>query len=144
MSIDEKTIRVSMEREVGFEFKIDFGLEEVMELIMDEPEPVGKGRGPNASKVLAAVIGNCLSASLLFCLQKARVQVRGMKTKVSGTTKRNDEGRWRITDFDIAIQVEAKGSQNQKEKCKKIFEDYCVVSQSIKQGIPMNVNINWL
>jgi len=38
---------------------------------MDEPEPMGGNSGPNACKVLAATIGNCLTASLLFCLQKA-------------------------------------------------------------------------
>ena len=43
---------------------------------MDEPEPMGENSGPNAGKVLAAAIGNCLTASLLFCLQKAMASSR--------------------------------------------------------------------
>ena len=60
-----------MKREEGFVFKVDFGLPGVKEFTMDEPAPVGDDSGPNASKVLAAAMGNCLTASLMFCLQKA-------------------------------------------------------------------------
>jgi hypothetical protein len=58
---------------------------------MDEPEPLGEGTGPNAARVLAAAIGNCLSASLLFCLDKARVEVSVVRTKVTGSIVRNEK-----------------------------------------------------
>ncbi|HEX9913983.1 MAG TPA: OsmC family peroxiredoxin, partial [Candidatus Bathyarchaeia archaeon] len=71
MSEEDKTFSVSMRRLDGFRFEVDFGLEGVPPMVMDEPAPVGGDSGPNASKVLAAAMGNCLTASLLFCLQKA-------------------------------------------------------------------------
>ena len=68
---EERSFSVSMRRQEGFRFEVDYGLEGVDPFYMDEPEPMGGNSGPNAGKVLAAAIGNCLTASLLFCLQKA-------------------------------------------------------------------------
>ena len=140
---EERTFRVDVERERDFVFRVDFGLEGVYELIMDEPEPVGGGTGPDASRLVAAAVGNCLSASLLFCLGKSRVEVSGMRTAVRGVTARNEEGRWRIRELSVEITPEIEGDAGkQLERCIDIFEDFCVASQSIRQGIPINVKVN--
>ena len=75
---DEVTVTMALQD--GYRFLVDFQQEGVPGLLLDEPEPLGEGRGPNAARVLAAAVGNCLSASALFCLRKARVDVRGMRT----------------------------------------------------------------
>lgn len=143
MSDEERSFNVSLRREKGFLFEVDFGLEGVDKLIMDESEPVGEDKGPNASKVLAAAMGNCLTASLLFCLQKARAEVGIIETKVDGVLRRNKEGRWRINEINVEISPEIDPSFNsQFERCNKLFEDFCIVSQSIEQGIPINVKVN--
>ena len=98
---EEKTFSVDVEHERGFVFKVDFGLDGVDDLMMDEPEPVGGGIGPNAERLVAAAVGNCLSASLLFCLRKSRVEVSGLKTAVEGIIARNEEGRWRIRELNV-------------------------------------------
>jgi uncharacterized OsmC-like protein len=143
MSDEEKTFNVSLHREKGFIFEVDFGMENIHKLIMDEPEPVGENKGPNASKVLAATMGNCLTASLLFCLQKARAEVGVIDTKVDGVLRRNNEGRWRIDEINVIISPDIDQRFNSHfERCSEIFEDFCVVSQSIEQGIPINVRID--
>ena len=143
MSKDEKTFKVSMKREKGFIFRVDFGLDG-LDFKMDEPEPVGRDAGPNASKVLAAAIGNCLTASLLFCLNKARAEVGGIETKVEGKMRRNEKGRWRIAEINIDISPEINTDEfgSQYERCNKLFEDFCIVSKSIEEGIPINVEVN--
>jgi uncharacterized OsmC-like protein len=143
MSEDEKTFKVSMKRENDFVFKVDFGLDG-LDFKMDEPEPVGGDTGPNASKVLAAAIGNCLTASLLFCLNKARAEVGGIETKVEGKMRRNEKGRWRIAEINIDISPEINTEEfgSQYERCNKLFEDFCIVSKSIEEGIPINVEVN--
>lgn len=141
MSDEEKTFSVKLKRSEGFVFHVDFGQEGFTDLIMDEPEPVGGDNGPNASRVLAAAIGNCLSASLLFCLQKSRVGVEGLETNVKGYTRRNEEGRWRISNVVVEIGLNFVGDYDKIQRCLDIFEDFCVVSQSIKEGIPISVNV---
>jgi len=144
MSEEEKIFSVSIERENGFVFRVDFGLDEVENLIMDEPEPVGAGSGPNASRVLAAAVANCLSAGLIFCLQKAKAEVKGMRTRAEGRMRRNEEGRWRIAEIDVEITPDVDPEfRSQMERCLSVFEDFCIVSKSIEQGIPLNVTVDW-
>ena len=139
---EEGLFDVDLSRVEGFKFKVDFGLEGVGDLVMDEPEPVGGGSGPNASKVLAAAVGNCLSASLLFCLQKARAEVKGVEASVSGVVARNEEGRWRIREMNVELEPEVSEEYGaQLERCTEIFESFCIISQSIQQGIPINVKV---
>ena len=139
---EEKMFKVDVTKEEGFVFKVDFGLDGVEPLMMDEPAPLGGESGPNASKVLAATVGNCLCASLLFCLQKSRVDVSGLKATVDGVTARNEEGRWRIREMNVEISPEvSEGDRKKLERCVELFESFCIVSQSIEQGIPINVDV---
>lgn len=107
-------------------------------------EPVGAGSGPNASRVLAAVVANCLSVSLIFCLQKAGAEVKGMRTRAGRRMRRNEEGRWRIAEIDVKITPDVDPEfRSQMERCLSLFRDFCIVSKSIEQGIPLNVTVDW-
>jgi len=140
---EEKIFKVSMNREKNFVFNVDFGIDGLDPFRMDEPEPVGNNIGPGASKVLAAAMGNCLTASLLFCLQKARVEVGDIETRVVGKLRRNESGRWRIKEVSVEIspEISLDDYQNQYDRCHSLFEDFCIVSKSIEEGIPINVQI---
>ncbi len=142
MGEDEKTFKVSMKRERDFVFNVDFGIDG-LDFKMDEPEPVGSDMGPNASKVLATAMGNCLTASLLFCLKKARAEVGDIETTVEGNMRRNEKGRWRIAEInvDISPEIDMEEFGSQYERCHKLFEDFCIVSKSIEEGIPINVEV---
>lgn len=139
---EEVEFRVEVAQERDFAFRVDFGLEGVGDLVMDEPEPVGGGAGPNASRVLAAAIGNCLSASLLFCLRRSKAEVSGMWATVRGVRARNQEGRWRIREMEVEMTPDVPEEHlKQLERCAEIFEDFCIVSQSVRQGIPIKVTV---
>jgi organic hydroperoxide reductase OsmC/OhrA len=140
---EERWFRVGVAREEGFVFNVDFGLDGVGDLVMDEPEPLGGETGPNASRVLAAAVGNCLCASLLFCLQRSRVEVQSMEASVSGVLTTNKEGRWRVKELDAEITPEVdEGKAKKLKRCVEIFEEFCTVSSSVRQGIPINVTVN--
>ena len=138
--MDEKQMTVELEQIDNYEFKVKFG--GGVELLMDEPEPLGSGKGPNGSKVLSAAMANCLSASLLFCLQKARVEAGGIKTTVTTTMKRNEQKRMRIGSIKVSINIEVDPKAGPKlDKCIELFEDFCVVTASVRNGIDVDVEV---
>lgn len=141
MSVDEGFC-FTMDLEDGYQFLVDFHQQGVPALLMDEPEPLGEGSGPSAARVLAAAIGNCLSASALYCLRRARVDVQGMQTTVSGSLERNDAGRLRVKAISVRIEPVVEESQQPRmRRCLELFEDFCVVTQSVRAGIPVDVSV---
>lgn len=140
---EEREFYVEMTRASGFRFSVDFGIESMNQFYMDEPEPVGENTGPNAGKMIGAALANCLAASLMFCLQKSRVDVKGMKSSARGILERNENGRWRIKEVNVDLYPEIDSEKiKQLERCKEIFDDFCIVSKSIEQGIPVNVSVH--
>ncbi len=138
--MDDNQLIVTLEQTGGFEFLVKF--DEGIELLMDEPKPLGEDRGPSASKVLSAAIGNCLSASLLFCLQKARVDTHGIKTTVTTTVTRNENKRMRVGPAHVQINIDLdKGPRPKINQCIKLFEDFCVVTASVRRGIDVSVEV---
>lgn len=135
---------IEMRRKDNYKFEVDFESDQIPKLLTDEPPsiPGGEGRGPTASMLLAAAIGNCLSASLTFCATKKRVEIQELKTTVKLTRKRNENGFWRISKIHVDLEptVEEKEGSDYK-KCKEMYEDYCIVSQSVKNGIPLEINL---
>lgn len=124
-----------------YKFRVSFNSEKIDDLVMDEPEPLGSGEYPNAGKLLAAAVGNCLCSSLLFCLSKAKLEVGSMEAEVYTSLRRNEDGRLRITSIQVDISPEVeKGGR--LERCLDIFQDFCIVSKSVKEGIDFKVNVD--
>ena len=141
----EQAFTIEMEQIEDYAFRVRFDREQFPPLTMDEPPPLGTETGPNASRVLAAAIGNCLSASLLFCARKGRVQIGPVRTCVTVSMARNELGRWRIAGAHVNIDTKIPESEKQKAmRCLNLFEDYCVVTQSVRQGIPVEVAVKGL
>lgn len=126
----------------GYEFSVDFEAEGVPDLLTDEPPPLGEGRGPNPARLLAAAVGNCLSASLKFCLEKSRIEVQELTTKVEGTIVRNEAGRLRIGGLRVQLEPGLDPGQVERAgRCLEIFEEFCIVGQSVRQGIDIDVEV---
>lgn len=140
MGEEERIRKADMERIEDFRFRIDFG-GGMPELLADEPEPLGSGSGPNAGQLLAAAVGNCLSASLTLCLQKSRVDVRSMSTSATLRLARNEANRLRIHDGEVTIRLDAAGDAPKIERCLGMFEDYCIVTATIRKAFPVVVRI---
>lgn len=123
----------------GFKFEIDFG--DAGQLLSDEPPPLGDGEGPNPSRLLAAAVANCLAASLLFAVRKFKEDPGQVQAKVVGELERQD-GRWRIGKLQVALQLGADAATiPHLERALSQFENFCVVTQSVRQGIEVTVQV---
>jgi organic hydroperoxide reductase OsmC/OhrA len=92
--------------------------------------------------VLGAAIGNCLAASLLFCLQRARIDVQDLRASVSGVLARNEKGRLRIRDVRVTLHpAVAEQEIPRMQRCLGVFEDFCVVTQSVRDGLNVQVAV---
>jgi len=139
-SADEFAITV--EQIEDYKFTVRFDKPQFPEYLLDEPAPVGQDTAPNASRLLSAAVGNCLSASLLFCARKAKVQLGPIRTVVRTEVRRNERGRLRIGRIEVRIDPRIPDAEKQKAlRCLDLFEDYCVVTESVRQGIDVQVTV---
>jgi uncharacterized OsmC-like protein len=133
---------LNLEQREGYQINVAFDWKRAPDLLMDEPPPLGETNGPNASRLLAAAVGNCLSASLLYCIGKEEPPDASLRTEVTCVMIRNAQKRLRIGRLEVKLILDdALVSSKRFERCKTLFEDFCVVSASIRQGIPIAVSV---
>ena len=136
------TFELRLKRLSGYQFRAEFGGESIPPLLLDEPPPLGLGAGPHPARLLAAAVGDCLSASLVFCLSKARIEIASLETSVLGTYRRNERGRLRIGSLAVSIQLDVARSERERiATCLASFEDFCVVTASVRKGIEVSVEV---
>ncbi len=139
---DHPTFSVDLERLERFQFDVTFDDAAWSPIRLDEPVPIGDGTAPNAARLIGAAIGNCLAASLLFCLQKSRVEVAGITAHVEGSLERNEKGRMRIGSVKVTLRPTLDGVPPERfGRCLELFEDFCVVTQSVRDGIDVDVMV---
>ena len=140
----DEEITTRLEQVKDYEFQVNFDKEGLHPITMDEPKPLGQEAGPNASRVLSSAIGHCLSASLLFCLQKSRIPLKHVSTRVHTTLARNEKGRWRVKEIKVDIKADPINEEDRKrmKPCLDVFEDFCIVTQSVRKGINVQATVN--
>jgi uncharacterized OsmC-like protein len=124
----------------GFEFRVRFDKAAYSELRMDEPPPLGRDTAPNPVRILAAAIGNCLAASLVFCAKKHGTMLSGVRADVSVQIVRNAERRLRVGQIDVELNAPGL-DPNVLAACVPSFEEFCTVTQSVRDGINVNVRV---
>ena len=135
-------IRVLLEQEQDFSFRVSFPGSTVAALAADLSPPVGHGDGPDPEMLLLAALGNCLAASLLFALRKFGGEVRGLRAEATAHSMRNDDGRLRIPRVDVDLHVPGLAPDYPKfERVLAQFEQFCTVTQSVRQGIDVRVSV---
>ena len=126
----------------GYKFKVEFYSEGIADLIVDEPKPIGENSGPNPTRLLSAAVGYCLNSSLLFCLSKARINVKNLETIVKANQERNKEGFLRLRKLEVEMHLDVdEQDRTRVTRCLDIFENYCTVIQSVRKGIEVTVNV---
>jgi organic hydroperoxide reductase OsmC/OhrA len=125
-----------------YEFRVKFDWPGVPELTLDEPAPLGRASGPNAARLIGAAVANCLSSSLLFCMREFKQSPGTLRAQVRGELVRNERGRLRIGRFDVTIRLaEPASAIAHFDRCLAQFEDFCVVTESVRHGIAVGVRV---
>ena len=133
---------IRLELGAGFRFNVDFGLPGVPALMTDATPPLGQGTGPDSEMLLMAAVGNCLSASLAFSLRKFRNEDVPIQATVDGQLACNDAGRLRMHSIAVTIRLGVPvASLRLAERALAQYEDFCVVTQSVRLAIPVAVQV---
>ena len=139
MTDEAKTIELQLNLVGKYKFEIDFG--EFGKIESDETPPLGDGHGPNPSRLLAAAVANCLAASLMFAIRKFHGEPGKLTAKVNATIDRVDK-HWRVTHIDVALQLgNSAAAIPHLQRALAQFEDFCVVTQSVRKGIAVDVSV---
>ena len=134
-------ISVTLTRQSGYQFLVDFG-PAIAQLTSDEPPPLGAAAGPAPNHLLLAAVANCLSASLVFALQKFKQEPGPLKATATATTGRNENNRLRITHIGVQLELGRPGGELEHlDRVLSQFEEFCTVSMSVRQGIAIDIQV---
>jgi uncharacterized OsmC-like protein len=141
-----------MKTEVGLKlhkemiFKCELGEMKVEDCYIDEEHQREADMwGPNPSRMLGMAVLGCLSASFIFCLKKKDFTIKDLDATATVTVGRNEKGFWRVKkiDVDIKPKIDTPEMRKRADRCKKFFEDYCIVTQAVREGINIEVNLDY-
>jgi organic hydroperoxide reductase OsmC/OhrA len=140
--MSDSDIRIHLRQQSDYRFDVQFEGTELDVLHTDEPPPLGGGSGPNPARLLGTAVANCLSASLLFSLRKFHNAPEPLQATCTLAPQRNAQGRLRIPRIDVEIQLGVPWTALQHaERALAQFEDFCVVTQSVRGGIDVAVRV---
>jgi organic hydroperoxide reductase OsmC/OhrA len=138
----EGTFTIELVQQADYRFEARFDDPALPPLVTDEPPPLGAGAGPNPARLLGTAVANCLAASLLFSLRKFRNQVEPLSAAATVSMVRNAQNRLRIGR--IAVDLHLAGTAADVKSLDRVlaqFEDFCVVTQSVRAGITVDVRV---
>ena len=141
----EREIKVKVKLDRDMIFKCDLGETKLGDCYIDESNKIkSEMLGPNAAQLLAMAILGCLSASYVFCFSKRDFTVKDLEAFAIVTIFRNEKGFVRVKKIDVTINPKINSPEMRKRaaQCQKMFEQYCTITASIREGIDVNVNID--
>jgi organic hydroperoxide reductase OsmC/OhrA len=86
-------------------------------------------------------VGNCLAASLLFCLSKAKIAPQSLGAEVKVELVRNERKRLRVGKVEVTLRPGVAAENEALLECLEMFEDFCVVTESVREGLDVRVNV---
>ena len=147
---DENT-KVSIKLEKDMIFKLRNVYKNLDSLLIDESlEEKQEKVGPDAASLLGLAIISCLSASLLFCLNKRNLNLDDLEAKADISFKEPKKGYMRVDSIEVKMLPKTNDPEVLKrlKQCIKevkdghmFFEESCIITPSVREGIDIRVNI---
>jgi organic hydroperoxide reductase OsmC/OhrA len=138
----DNEFKIELEQQSDYRFEVHFDDTAVPPLITDELPPLGGNAGPSPSRLLGTAVANCLAASLLFAMRKFKNEPGPIRATATVTMARNAQNRMRIGRIAVDLHLAAKAAElSQLDRILSQFEEFCVVTQSVRAGIPVDVRV---
>ena len=140
---EQASFTVALEQQQDYQFKVNFDWGQATDLLVDAGRPLGQSAGPDSERLLAAAVGYCLTASLLFAMREKFKQNPGkLRAEVAGTFARNERGRLRVGGLAVTVRLSDQAERiAHLDRATRQFEDFCTVTESIRHGIPVRVQV---
>ncbi|HEY2190412.1 MAG TPA: OsmC family protein [Caldimonas sp.] len=140
--LSERVITIDLAQQQGYRFEVRFDDPAVPVLLTDEPPPLGAGAGPDPARLLAAAVSNCLAASLLFALRKLGNHAEPLRAHATLRLGRNERNRLRVSRIAVDLNLGARAQDlRMLPRVLAQFEDYCIVTQSVRAGFTVDVQV---
>ena len=143
---DVMKTKVGLKLEREMIFKCEMGDIKVEDCYVDEEHRVeAEMWGPNPSRMLGMAVLGCLSASFIFCLKKREFTIDDLDGQAEVVIAKNEKGFWRVRHIDVNIKpkIDSPEMRKRADQCRKMFEQYCIVTQAVREGIEVNVNLDY-
>ncbi len=138
----ENQIQITLEQQADFRFAAHFDNPAIPVLMTDEPSPLGTDQGPSPEQMLGTAVANCLAASLLFAMRKFKNDPSPLRAVATVSNTRNAQNRVRIGNIAVDLHLGAASSTLAAvERILAQFEEFCVVTQSVRSAIPVAVRV---
>lgn len=138
----DASFRVELRQLQDYRFAVMFDRPELPPLVTDESPPLGADAGPNPSRLLCVAVANCLAASLLFALRKFGNEPGPLHAVAEVALVRNSQGRLRIPRIAVELRLGVPWhALKHADRALAQFEDFCVVTQSVRGGIDVAVHV---
>jgi organic hydroperoxide reductase OsmC/OhrA len=135
-------LKLELVQQADYRFAVHFPSPSIAPLVTDEEVPVGAGAGPSPTQLLGAAVANCLAASLLFALRKFHNDPRSLRAEVAVRLARNEQRRLRVGGIGVDLHLGlARAEVKMLERILEQFEDFCVVTQSVRAAVPVQVRV---
>ena len=83
-----------------------------------------------------------LASGLLFCARKVGLALGPIEAKVRMQLVRNERGFPRIGKVEVEIDPHIPdGAREAAARCLAMFEDYCMVTASVREGVDVEVRV---
>ncbi|MHA1732883.1 MAG: OsmC family protein [Promethearchaeota archaeon] len=127
---------------VGFQAKV----RHFPEVWIDEPKEFhGDDRGISSVEYLMVGIAGCLGSSITYCFRNMDIAVSDIDIEVEAKLHHPEPGHpLRIVKLTAKLDVKLEPDQDEElvALCHEKFKKYCVVTQSVIQGIPAIVDVD--
>lgn len=78
----------------------------------------------------------------MFPLRKFRNTPGPLRAKAHARLARNERGRWRVAGMKVDLQLaDPATSLHDIERALEQFEDFCIVTESVRAGVPISVSV---